>query len=206
MNDHILLHYPNRINYNEVLFFFISGNSYLIFVICCQKKISDICGIKFTITDSHLHSSERGISMKHLLGKGLRALVVCGVSVTMVGTAFSADKAVMEKGAKVYNEYCKTCHQATGAGIPKVYPPLAKSDYLKNTPKDKIIESVTLGLKGEITVNGQKYNNVMVALPAKYTDADAAAVITYVYNSWGNSGPTVTEAEVKKIRSKGKKK
>ena len=37
-------------------------------------------------------------------------------------------------------------------------------------------------------------------------DADAAAVITYVYNSWGNTGPTVTEAEVKKIRGKAKKK
>ncbi len=144
--------------------------------------------------------------MKNYLAKALHGMVVCGVMATMVGTAYSADKAVMDKGAKVYNEYCKTCHQATGAGIPKVYPPLAKSDYLKNMSKDKIIESVTLGLKGEITVNGQKYNNVMVALPAKYTDADAAAVITYVYNSWGNTGPTVTEAEVKKIRGKAKKK
>jgi hypothetical protein len=64
---------------------------------------------------------------------------------------------------------------------------------------------VTLGLKGEITVNGQKYNNVMVALPAKYTDADAAAVITYVYNSWGNTGPTVTERKSKKSAEKQKR-
>lgn len=135
-----------------------------------------------------------------MFDKAVSGLLVCGLVLSVTSTSKAADKATMEKGAKVYNEYCKTCHQATGAGIPKVYPPLAKSDYLKNTSKDKIIESVTLGLKGEITVNGQKYNNVMVPLPAKYSDADAAAVITYVYNSWGNTGPTVTEAEVKKAR------
>jgi len=144
--------------------------------------------------------------MKGLVTKTIRVALLCGLSVGIVSSAYSADKATMDKGAKVYNEYCKTCHQATGNGIPKVYPPLAKSDYLKNTAKDKIIESVTLGLKGEVIVNGQKYNNVMVALPTKYSDADAAAVITYVYNSWGNTGPTITEAEVKKIRSKGKAK
>ena len=143
--------------------------------------------------------------MKKVFAKAVSGFLVCGLVLSVASTSKAADKATMEKGAKVYNEYCKTCHQATGAGIPKVYPPLAKSDYLKNTAKDKIIESVTLGLKGEITVNGQKFNNVMVPLPAKYSDADAAAVITYVYNSWGNTGPTVTEAEVKKIRSKGKK-
>lgn len=144
--------------------------------------------------------------MRGLIVNTIRVALFSALTLGFVGSAYSADKATMEKGAKVYNEYCKTCHQATGNGIPKVYPPLAKSDYLKNSSKDKIIESVTLGLKGEITVNGQKYNNVMVALPSKYSDADAAAVITYVYNSWGNSGQTVTEAEVKKIRSKAKKK
>lgn len=152
-----------------------------------------------------IHPYHKGIVMKKVLAKAVSGLLVCGLVLSVTSTSKAADKATMEKGAKVYNEYCKTCHQATGAGIPKVYPPLAKSDYLKNTSKDKIIESVTLGLKGEITVNGQKYNNVMVPLPAKYSDADAAAVITYVYNSWGNTGPTVTEAEVKKVRGKAKK-
>jgi mono/diheme cytochrome c family protein len=115
---------------------------------------------------------------------------------------FAQDKAVMEKGAKVYKEYCQTCHQANGQGLPPVYPPLAKSDYIKNKPKKEIISSVVNGLQGEITVNGKKYNGVMVALPKNYTDEDAAAVLTYVYNTWGNPGGTVTVAEVKAVRGK----
>jgi mono/diheme cytochrome c family protein len=117
--------------------------------------------------------------------------------------AFAQDKAaLMTKGATVYKGYCQTCHQATGLGLSSVYPPLAGSDYIKNKPKKEIISSVVNGLKGEITVNGKKFNGVMVPLPKNYTDEDAAAVLTYVYNSWGNPGGVVTVAEVKAARKK----
>ncbi|MDW8219096.1 MAG: cytochrome c [Bacteroidota bacterium] len=105
-------------------------------------------------------------------------------------------------GEKVYKAYCATCHQANGQGLSTVYPPLANSDYIKSKPKKEIISSVVNGLKGEITVNGKKYNGVMVALPKNYTDQDAADVLTYIYNSWGNPGGTVTVQEVKAVRGK----
>ena len=78
-----------------------------------------------------------------------------------------------------------------------MYPPLAGSDYIKTKGLKTIIDNVSNGLKGAITVNGKKFNNVMTSLPAKYTDADAASVITYVLNSWGNNGGIVSEADVK---------
>jgi nitrite reductase (NO-forming) len=113
-------------------------------------------------------------------------------------------KDVMDKGAKVYNEYCKTCHQDKGQGLGTVYPPLAKSDWLQKTKKDDVIKAVVKGLNGKIKVNGKEYNGVMAPLPAKYTAEEVAAVITYVYNSFGNKGPTVTAAEVKKVDAKRK--
>jgi nitrite reductase (NO-forming) len=129
-----------------------------------------------------------------------------GVFMNMaVYAAGPSKEALMKRGGEVYNEYCKTCHQATGQGLANVYPPLAGSDYIKSKDKKTIIDNVTNGLKGEITVNGKKYNNVMTALPAKYNDADAAAAITYILNSWGNNGGVVSEAEVKKIRKAAKK-
>ncbi len=122
-------------------------------------------------------------------------------SMFVVSQAVAADKAEqMKKGEAVFKKYCVTCHQTTGLGMPGVYPPLASSDYIKTKDKKVIIDNVVNGLKGEITVNGKKYNNVMVPLPKEYTDDDAANVITYVLNSWGNSGGVVTAAEVKKIR------
>jgi nitrite reductase (NO-forming) len=110
----------------------------------------------------------------------------------------------MKRGQVVYTEYCKTCHQANGQGLSTVYPPLAGSDYVKTKGAKVVTDNVVNGLKGPITVNGKKFNNVMTALPAKYTNADAAAVITFVLNSWGNNGGIVSEADVKKVRKASK--
>lgn len=123
-------------------------------------------------------------------------VVLCAAAFVSVQ---AQDKA---KGQKLYNEYCKTCHQETGKGLGSVYPPIAGSDYIKTKSKAEIIKAVTGGLKGEITVNGKKFNGVMAPLPAKYTDQDVADILTYVYNSWGNPGGTFTVAEIKKSRVK----
>ena len=48
-------------------------------------------------------------------------------------------------------------------------------------------------------VNGLKYNNNMPSFPL--TDQDIANVLTYVYNSFGNSGLDVTPEEVKLQRA-----
>ncbi|MFY7997190.1 MAG: c-type cytochrome [Candidatus Kapaibacteriota bacterium] len=135
----------------------------------------------------------------------LKSLLCFGVAIAFGNTASltAQDKAAqIAKGEKVYKAYCQTCHQANGQGLSTVYPPLAGSDYIKSKPKKEIIKSVVNGLKGEITVNGKKFNGVMVALPKNYTDEDAANVITYVYNTWGNPGGAVTVAEVKALRGK----
>ncbi len=126
--------------------------------------------------------------------------ILCAALVLVSSATMRAqDKAaLMAKGQKVYNEYCKTCHQANGQGLGAVYPPLAKSDYLKSTPMPKIIKEVVKGKSGKIKVNGKEFNGVMAPMPKKYTDEDIAGVITYVYNSFGNSGPVVKPADVKK--------
>ncbi|MEY3386335.1 MAG: hypothetical protein RIR53_1146 [Bacteroidota bacterium] len=133
-----------------------------------------------------------------------RLMVVAAMVLVVVGHASAADdKAkLMARGQQVYTEYCKTCHQANGQGLGTVYPPLAKSDYLKNTPMPQIIKEVVNGKSGKIKVNGKEYNGVMAPIPKKYTDQDIASVITYVYNSFGNSGPVVTAADVKKHKKK----
>lgn len=133
-----------------------------------------------------------------------RFMVFAVIALVFAAQASMAnDKAkLMARGQQVYTEYCKTCHQANGQGLGAVYPPLAKSDYLKNTPMPQIIKEIVNGKSGKIKVNGKEYNGVMAPLPKKYTDEDIASVITYVYNSFGNSGPTVTVADVKKHKKK----
>ena len=104
----------------------------------------------------------------------------------------------IEKGKRIYAQTCFACHQTEGQGIPGVFPPLAKSDYLM-ADKDRAIHGVIKGQSGEMTVNDQKYNGVMP--PVLLTDEQIAHVLTFVRNSWGNSGEIVTVEEVMKVHA-----
>ncbi|MCA9795437.1 MAG: multicopper oxidase domain-containing protein, partial [Candidatus Eremiobacteraeota bacterium] len=103
----------------------------------------------------------------------------------------------IEMGAAVFKRNCVACHQAEGQGVKGAFPPLAGSDFLNQNP-DKAISAVANGLTGEITVNGNKYNNVMPRLGLK--DEDIANVLTYVRNNWDNKGGEVTPEQVAKLR------
>lgn len=104
----------------------------------------------------------------------------------------------IEKGRQVYMQTCFVCHQPTGQGLPGQIPPLAASDYLM-ADKERSIRGVLQGQSGEIVVNGKTYNAVMVPLNT-LTDEEVANVLTFVRNSWGNSGEGVTVEEVRKVR------
>lgn len=88
-------------------------------------------------------------------------------------------------------------HQPTGVGIPKAFPPLAKSDYLAKDP-NRAISAIIHGLNSKITVNSEIYDSVMPAVALD--DESVANVVTYVINSWGNTGGEVTPAQVKAAR------
>ncbi|MFT7303997.1 MAG: nitrite reductase (NO-forming) [Akkermansiaceae bacterium] len=102
------------------------------------------------------------------------------------------------RGKNKYTAICMACHQATGAGIPEAFPPLAKSDYL-NGSKSNSISAVVHGLAGEVEVNGQKFNSIMPKL--ELSDEDVANVLTYVYSQRGKNGSEVTHEEVKAVRA-----
>lgn len=103
-------------------------------------------------------------------------------------------------GEKVFNQTCFACHQANGQGLPGIFPPLAKSDYLMADP-DRAISFVIHGKQGPIVVNGQTYNQIMT--PQNLDDEQIANVLTFVMNSWGNAGDVITPERVKKVRDAG---
>jgi nitrite reductase (NO-forming) len=105
---------------------------------------------------------------------------------------------LMEKGKRVFMQTCFACHQSEGQGLPAVFPPLAKSDYLM-ADKERSIRAVVKGLSGPVVVNGQPFNGVMP--PVMLTDEQISHVLTYVRNSWGNSGDVVTIDEVKRVHA-----
>ncbi len=106
-------------------------------------------------------------------------------------------KESMTRGETVYSNFCITCHLPNGKGVSKIFPPLAKSDYLM-TNRMASIKAIKYGQSGEIIVNGQKYNNVMS--PLGLEDDEITDVMNYITNSWGNANDKlITESEVSKI-------
>ncbi|MCF7922003.1 MAG: nitrite reductase, copper-containing [Candidatus Marinimicrobia bacterium] len=104
----------------------------------------------------------------------------------------------IEYGKQIYSQTCYACHQPNGEGIPNAFPPLAQSDYM-NADVDRAISTVLHGKSGEIMVNGKTFNSVMPA--QNLSDEQVANVLTFVYNSWGNSKLEVKPEQVQKVRS-----
>jgi mono/diheme cytochrome c family protein len=112
--------------------------------------------------------------------------------------ALPADvQAMMPRGEELYKTKCVACHQATGMGVPNVFPPLANSDYLM-ADKVRAVAQTLNGSKMEMMVNGAKYTQEM---PQQVnTKEDAVAVINYVLNNFGNKGGYVTMDQVKDVQ------
>jgi len=107
----------------------------------------------------------------------------------------------MERGSALFAAKCALCHQINGTGVPPVYPPLAKSDWMLAN-RTRTIRVLCEGLEGPITVNGQSYTNVM---PAQVLDDQAAAdVLTFAMNSWGNSADPLTAQEIVAARKQSR--
>jgi cytochrome c551 len=104
-------------------------------------------------------------------------------------------------GKTLYENYCGNCHQSDGKGLGKLIPPLRDSDYFKANVH-RTVWIIRHGQKGEIIVNGEKYNQAMPANP-NLKPLEIAQIATYVYNIWGlNEGVITSSAIEKYLKSK----
>ena len=111
----------------------------------------------------------------------------------VVTTAASID------GAAIFNAQCAACHQASGQGLPGVFPPLAGSEWVQMTAEVPIA-IVNDGLQDAIEVNGNTYNGVMPPFGQQLSAAEIAAVLSYVRSQWGNDAGAVSAEDVEKHR------
>jgi mono/diheme cytochrome c family protein len=108
--------------------------------------------------------------------------------------------ASIARGKTVYMDFCITCHMGNGEGVSGIFPPLAKSDYLMKN-REESIRSIKYGQKGEIFVNGIKYNGMMPS--PGLSSEEIADVMNYINNSWGNTTKKmVTVREVESVKQK----
>jgi mono/diheme cytochrome c family protein len=107
---------------------------------------------------------------------------------------------LMAIGKANYATICGACHQPTGMGLPAVFPPLSKTEYVTGDPK-RLIAIVLKGVMGPITVDGKPYNNIMPGQGAMLNDEKIAGIATYVRKSFGNDASEVTPDLVAQVRA-----
>ena len=109
------------------------------------------------------------------------------------GGSDSAQGSVAADGAAIFTVRCAACHQPGGTGLPGAFPPLAGSNWVNGS--DAAVAQILLhGVQGALTVNGVGYSGVMPTFGDQLSDAEIAAVLTYIRGQWGNkAGPVGTD-------------
>ena len=116
--------------------------------------------------------------------------VAASALIAIVGAAalFAAPPGVSAPGAVVFAQNCAACHQASGKGIPGAFPALAGDKFVVGNPAGPI--AVVLNGRGGMPTFRDDLN-----------DAQIAAALSHVRNSWGNKAPPITPAMVAKLRT-----
>ena len=111
-------------------------------------------------------------------------------------TGRKATDATRAQGAVLYMDNCGGCHQATGRGVPGVFPPLAGNGVVVAPDAGNILKVVEGGIPAR---DGR------IAMPGfqdRLTDEQVADIANYIRTSWGNNAqPDVTSAMVAKMRA-----
>lgn len=115
----------------------------------------------------------------------------------------AADTATLELGRSLYMDDavgCARCHGIDGRGL-EGFPPLDRSPYLLGAP-DRAAAIVIHGLFGPVSMpDGTTLNSAMAPLGALLSDDDAAAVLTFARQSWGNFATPVRASDVARARA-----
>jgi mono/diheme cytochrome c family protein len=102
-------------------------------------------------------------------------------------------------GGVLFATLCVACHQASGQGLPGVFPPLAGSEWVRG--KDTTAAAILLhGINGQLTVKGNVYNGAMPAFGEQLSDEQIAAVLSYIRSQWGNTASAVAAETVAAAR------
>ena len=129
----------------------------------------------------------------------LKALPMRDAAPAATSAARLVDPAVLESGRQVYATQCAVCHGGEGKGQPPAYPPLAGN---RSITMASPVNSIRMVLNGGYAPgtfkNPRPYG--MPPFGQILSDSEAAAVVTYVREAWGNSGTPVTPSQINELR------
>jgi mono/diheme cytochrome c family protein len=107
---------------------------------------------------------------------------------------------IIKQGAALYEKHCVECHRANGEGMPPAYPPLADN---RSLTMSSAVNPIRMVLNGGYppSTKGNPRPYGMPPFGPFLSDAEVAAVVSYMRNSWGNQAPLVSPVEVSRYRA-----
>ncbi|HEX4150630.1 MAG TPA: c-type cytochrome [Steroidobacteraceae bacterium] len=105
----------------------------------------------------------------------------------------------MVAGGAIYDDLCASCHKADGTGVPNLIPDLAASAAVAS-PEPTTVIRVMLEGANSVATKAEPTGPAMPTFGWQLTDAQIAAVGTYIRNSWTHASPAVTERQVHEAR------
>ncbi len=109
------------------------------------------------------------------------------------------DDPMMKAGAAIYQDLCSACHKGDGTGVPYLIPSLADSAAVTGRDPTTLLQVVLRGAQS-VSTKDEPTGPAMPAYGWQLTDAQIAAVTTYVRNSWHHAAGAVTEGQVRNAR------
>ncbi len=151
-------------------------------------------------------------SLQYVSPEDIRAIAVYLKSLTenesgnASGVSFSVMSGSLRKhldlGGQLYEKYCQTCHGADGKGVPGIYPALAGNrSVTMKSPLNAIRSVLNGGYPPTTAENPRPYG--MPPFQQILRNEEAALVVSYIRNAWGNRGSLVTAVDVDRSQGGG---
>jgi mono/diheme cytochrome c family protein len=111
----------------------------------------------------------------------------------------NVDSNVASAGKAIFGDQCAECHGADGSGEPGYFPPLKGNNNVQQADPTTVVRVILEGARSVPT----KARPTPLSMPAfgwKLTDAQVAAVATYIRSAWGNAAAPVDTGKVAPVR------
>lgn len=115
--------------------------------------------------------------------------------------AVASDDPAMGTGAAIYKDNCAACHRDSGEGSQGLFPKLAGSSNVRSTDATTSIRKIITGSRAVVT-DAAPTAPAMPSFGWRLNDQQIADVVTYIRNSWSNTGTPVAAGTVTAIREK----
>jgi mono/diheme cytochrome c family protein len=120
------------------------------------------------------------------------------ISIAVAGASLATAMASAEDGQVLYGKHCLSCHQADGYGVPNMQPAITGGTWVGGDARALALFVMTGGFDSASRKESDNHN-VMPGF-AQLTDAELAAILTFIRAKFGKGAPPVSAADVAEAR------